>query len=584
MISKKFWQTVNVSIVFLLASASISFSQNVGINEPNPTHTLHIKPLNAGDEPIRIEGIQSAIGGENGMLIHNSADGIVRYINLGQVKDSVDTHVDSLTFDNTTNTLSAWVNGTAYNTVIPAGTGQDGIACWDTNGNGVQDAAEDTNLDGFWDALDCVGADGPAGADGLACWDVNGNGIADPSEDTNLDGIWDASDCGGTGQDGLSCWDINGNGLADPAEDINLDGAWNYLDCIGATGPVGPQGDPGSQGPQGIQGDPGPAGPTWNITSDNFDANGNMVIQTDQPATITSTNAAWLTTGNQGITATNFLGPINAIDLKFRTNNIERMTIESNGMIGINTPTPLAYLNFEANAVMGASGFHLLWDGNTAGNQSLARFQNTQTNNGSRGVFGITNYGGTTFAANGVMGLALNGVGTSAGVEGFSNSNDGVGVLTGFIGGNTLVNGWALFSDGWAGGTTAWQNISDRRIKKDIQNIESPLEKIKQLNGVTYFYDNSTFPELRLDETTLQMGFIAQEIESVFPHLVREANIPGLPEKADNSMSRKQTMYQLKTFSYSNIVPLLLEGIKEQQKEIESLEQRIKALEEKIGK
>lgn len=581
MITKKFWQTVLVSTIFLLASASISFAQNVGINEPNPTHTLHIKPLNAGDEPIRIEGIQSAIGGENGMLIHNSADGIVRYINLGQVKDSVDTHVDSLTFDNTTNTLSAWVNGTAYNTVIPAGTGQDGIACWDTNGNGVQDAAEDTNLDGFWDALDCVGADGPAGADGLACWDVNGNGIADPSEDTNLDGIWDASDCGGTGQDGLSCWDINGNGLADPAEDINVDGAWNYLDCIGATGPAGPQ---GAQGIQGIQGTQGPAGPTWNITSNQYNANGNTVITTDQPASFTSTSAAWLTTGNQGITATNFLGPINATDLKFRTNNLERMTIESDGMIGINTPTPLAYLNFEANAVMGASGFHLLWDGNTAGNQSLARFQNTQTNNGSRGVFGITNYSGTTFAANGVMGLALDGVGTSAGVEGFSNSNDGVGVLTGFIGGNTLVNGWALFSDGWAGGTTAWQNISDRRIKKDIQNIESPLEKIKQLNGVTYFYDNSIFPELRLDETTLQMGFIAQEIESVFPHLVREANIPGLPEKADNSMSRKQTMYQLKTFSYSNIVPLLLEGIKEQQKEIESLEQRIKALEEKIGK
>ncbi len=582
MISKKFWQTVNVSIVFLLASASISFSQNVGINEPNPTHTLHIKPLNAGDEPIRIEGIQSAIGGENGMLIHNSADGIVRYINLGQVKDSVDTHVDSLTFDNTTNTLSAWVNGTAYNTVIPAGTGQDGIACWDTNGNGVQDAAEDTNLDGFWDALDCVGADGPAGADGLACWDVNGNGIADPSEDTNLDGIWDASDCGGTGQDGLSCWDINGNGLADPAEDINLDGAWNYLDCIGATGPVGPQGDPGSQGPQGIQGDPGPAGPTWNITSDNFDANGNMVIQTDQPATITSTNAAWLTTGNQGTSATNFLGTIPNQPLIFRTSNVERMRIEGGGNIGIGTNAPLTYLHFVKPTII--SNFQTMWDNNLA-DDAVARFQHTAAANGNRVLFGISNYNANVNASPGVIGIHLNAAGNGGiGVEGFSNSNDGTGILAGFVGGNTVVNGWALLSNGWAGGTTLWQNISDRRIKKDIQNIESPMEKIKQLNGVTYYYDNTTFPELRLDETTLQMGFIAQEIESVFPHLVREANIPGLPEKADNSMSRKQTMYQLKTFSYSNIVPLLLEGIKEQQKEIESLEQRIKALEEKIGK
>jgi hypothetical protein len=438
------------------------------------------------------------------------------------VKDSVDTHVDSLTFDNTTNTLSAWVNGTAYNTVIPAG------------------------------------------ADGLACWDVNGNGIADPSEDTNLDGIWDASDCGGTGQDGLSCWDINGNGLADAAEDINLDGAWNYLDCIGATGPTGP------------------SGPTWNITSNQYNANGNTLITTDQPATFTSTSAAWLTTGNQGTSAANFLGTIPNQPLILRTNNLERMRIQGNGYIGIGTNTPLSYLHFVQPTII--SNFQTMWDNNLV-DDAIARFQHTAAANGNRVLFGISNYNDNINASPGVIGIHLNASGNGGiGVEGFSNSNDGTGILAGFVGGNTIVNGWALLSNGWAGGTTAWQNISDRRIKKDIQNIESPIEKIKQLNGVTYYYDNSTFPELRLDETTLQMGFIAQEIESVFPHLVREANIPGLPEKADNSMSRKQTMYQLKTFSYSNIVPLLLEGIKEQQKEIESLEQRIKALEEKIGK
>ncbi|MBI4930325.1 MAG: PKD domain-containing protein [Bacteroidetes bacterium] len=31
-----------------------------------------------------------------------------------------------------------------------------GIRCWDTNGNGINDVAEDLNADGFWDALDCV--------------------------------------------------------------------------------------------------------------------------------------------------------------------------------------------------------------------------------------------------------------------------------------------------------------------------------------------------------------------------------------------------------------------------------------------
>jgi len=46
--------------------------------------------------------------------------------------------------------------------------GPAGLACWDTNGNGVADAAEDKNGDHVWDALDCAGAAGPAGPPGLS--------------------------------------------------------------------------------------------------------------------------------------------------------------------------------------------------------------------------------------------------------------------------------------------------------------------------------------------------------------------------------------------------------------------------------
>ena len=46
-----------------------------------------------------------------------------------------------------------------------------------------------------------VGAQGPTGTgtdgdDGLACWDLNGNGVGDPAEDINGDGLFDAADCG----------------------------------------------------------------------------------------------------------------------------------------------------------------------------------------------------------------------------------------------------------------------------------------------------------------------------------------------------------------------------------------------------
>jgi hypothetical protein len=86
---------------------------------------------------------------------------------------------------------------------------------------------------------------GTNGLNGLNCWDIDGDGIQDASEDINNDGNWNALDCqgsGGTGTNGLSCWDLNGNGIQDASEDINNDGFWHALDCRGADGIAGAQG------------------------------------------------------------------------------------------------------------------------------------------------------------------------------------------------------------------------------------------------------------------------------------------------------------------------------------------------------
>ena len=53
----------------------------------------------------------------------------------------------------------------------PGAPGDDGISCWDLNGNGVGDITvdtdnEDLNLDGVVDALDCQGTNGTDGNDG----------------------------------------------------------------------------------------------------------------------------------------------------------------------------------------------------------------------------------------------------------------------------------------------------------------------------------------------------------------------------------------------------------------------------------
>ena len=255
------------------------------------------------------------------------------------------------------------------------------------------------------------------------------------------------------------------------------------------------------------------------------------------------------------------------------------MTIEGNGRIGFRTAAPATNIHYSNNT--GITNFHTMWDFNNT-TDAIARAQSLNAGNGSRGWFGITNYNGTALAANGIMGLALNNAGTASGVEGFSNSNAGTGVLGGFVGGNTITaTGWAVFANGWAGGTTAWQNISDKRLKRNVKTLDGSLSKIMQLRGVEYNYDKSNYPDVSLDTETKQIGFIAQEVEAIFPNIVREANLYSSEEEADNGMSREQNVYKVKTLSYTLIVPVLVEAMKEQQAIIEKLEKRIEALEAK---
>ena len=56
----------------------------------------------------------------------------------------------------------------------PGADGADGLSCWDTNGDGINDDAEDINGDGFWDAYDCQGGTGELREDICTLYDSTG--------------------------------------------------------------------------------------------------------------------------------------------------------------------------------------------------------------------------------------------------------------------------------------------------------------------------------------------------------------------------------------------------------------------------
>jgi len=90
---------------------------------------------------------------------------------------------------------------------------------------------------------------------------------------------------------------------------------------------------------------------------------------------------------------------------------------------------------------------------------------------------------------------------------------------------------------------------SDERIKTNIKTIDNALEKVLQLRGVEYD---------RIDTQKHQIGVIAQEVEKVLPDLVLDG--------------------EKKSVAYGNMVAVLIEAIKEQQKQIDAQGKQIEEL------
>jgi len=104
---------------------------------------------------------------------------------------------------------------------------------------------------------------------------------------------------------------------------------------------------------------------------------------------------------------------------------------------------------------------------------------------------------------------------------------------------------------------------SDIRFKENIKAIENPIEKIRKISGNTYDWKAENKIEHGYEGN--DVGVIAQEIEAVLPQLV---------QTRDNGY---------KAVKYDKLVALLIEGIKEQQTQIENLSIEIENLKKQKG-
>ncbi len=137
------------------------------------------------------------------------------------------------------------------------------------------------------------------------------------------------------------------------------------------------------------------------------------------------------------------------------------------------------------------------------------------------------------------------------------NSSTATPLIYGDFNANTITINGTLSATGCGG------CVSDIKFKKNIIPIESALEKILKIRGVSFSWKEEEFKDRGFPKGR-HFGVIAQEVEKVLPEVV-----------SDNP-------YKEKTVSYTEIVPVLIEGIKELISENEALQNRVTQLKKKL--
>jgi hypothetical protein len=136
------------------------------------------------------------------------------------------------------------------------------------------------------------------------------------------------------------------------------------------------------------------------------------------------------------------------------------------------------------------------------------------------------------------------------------------------VGYNTIVNASNKVRIGNAAvtvieGQVAFTNASDRRLKKDIQDLNTGLDFVQKLRPVSYHMKN-------LSDDRINWGFIAQEVEEIVGN---ENAILTVGGDKDRTLGLR----------YTDFVAPLVKAVQEQQKEIEDLQSKLSANQKQIA-
>lgn len=284
----------------------------------------------------------------------------------------------------------------------------------------------------------------------------------------------------------------------------------------------------------------------------------------------------WSLTGNAGTTpGFNYLGTSDNQRLVFATNATEKMTILPSGNVGIATSAPDARLHL-GNGMLKIDGAITSADLNTtnffAGGPGTGLQLHNETD--YMGMLLVRNanddhdgmiYWGDNPGTEDLLFSRANWNTPTGGVHNFMEMMRLTGGGNLGIGTSTPAQRLTVFN-GTTTGTytvTGWVHSSDRRLKQDIAPIADAMSIVNRLEGVYYKWIGNK-------EAGRQVGFIAQDVQKVLPEVV-------VGQEGD--IEKGETL----GMAYQNIVPVLVEALKEKDREITELKQRLERIERALG-
>lgn len=118
------------------------------------------------------------------------------------------------------------------------------------------------------------------------------------------------------------------------------------------------------------------------------------------------------------------------------------------------------------------------------------------------------------------------------------------------------------------------QTINDQQTKLNVATINNPVERLAMLKPISFEYNTKQYKFLNL-QSGKQYGFLSDNIQAVFPELVKEKRVTYMQGKNNYKSA------SIAKIDETSLIPVLVASIVEQQKQIDQLKSEVDALKKK---